>query len=90
MKFMKINSVEFHPGKYKVIVGDFGIWESAMFERWLKSYGREHFEKWYEGQQRLKGTKCECCDWKDPMNAQCFDGHIQSVGCPKQEGKNEV
>lgn len=89
-KIIKFTKVGFRPGKYKIVLGDFSPLESIMFERWLALKGLTEFEKWFHGMQRLKGTKCFYCDWCDPTNAQCFDGHIQRVGCPKQEGKNEV
>jgi hypothetical protein len=32
---------------------------------------------------------CKECEWKDPSQAQCYDGHIQRIGCKKLERKQE-
>lgn len=35
---------------------------------------------------------CKECEWKDPSQAQCYDGHIQRIGCKnirKQEKESK-
>ena len=33
---------------------------------------------------------CKSCKWYDPTQAQCYDGHIQSVGpCNNKERRND-
>ena len=53
--------------------------EMEAFREWLKTKGEE-FHSWYEGMKRLRGTICEKCNWKDPTQIQCLDGHMQGIG----------
>jgi hypothetical protein len=32
---------------------------------------------------------CKECEWKDPSQAQCYDGHIQRIGCKNINRKQE-
>ena len=32
---------------------------------------------------------CKECEWKDPSQAQCYDGHIQRIGCQNINRKQE-
>lgn len=62
--------------------------ERNAFECWLKSKGTEAFAEWFAGMKKLEGTECMMCRWRDPVQAQCFDGHIQGLGhCVGYEGE---
>lgn len=32
---------------------------------------------------------CDGCEWQDPTQDQCFDGHLQSVGCKEWDGEQD-
>ena len=54
--------------------------ELNAFWCWWNGKGAEEFNAWHEGMKRLQGTICEKCNWKDPTQIQCYDGHMQGLG----------
>ena len=61
--------------------------ERNAFNAWIRGY-KNDFEKWFTGMKKLGGTECMMCRWRDPVQAQCFDGHIQGLDhCVGYEGE---
>ena len=50
------------------------------FDGWMKAKGAAEFEAWFKGMEKLRGTECEKCKWRDPAQFQCYDGHAQAIG----------
>ena len=51
--------------------------ELNAFWCWWNGKGAEEFNAWFKGMEKLRGTECEKCKWRDPTQFQCFDGHGQ-------------
>ena len=65
--------------------------ELKAFDSWMKVKGAAEFGTWFKGMEKLRGTICEKCNWKDPTQIQCFDGHMQGIGpCEGYEEEDET
>jgi hypothetical protein len=54
--------------------------EMKAFDSWMKAKGAAEFDTWFKGMEKLRGTECENCKWRDPTQFQCYDGHAQAIG----------